>query len=55
VTSERIRVSLFEIETHWSIDDLQDAHLLLDAFDDAQRKADAKKPKAPEPKGRKRR
>ena len=39
VMSDSIHVGLQEVETYWSLEDLLDAHELLDAFQDAQRKA----------------
>ncbi len=35
LSSERIRVTLQELDTHWTIDDLIAAHDLLDLFEDA--------------------
>jgi hypothetical protein len=31
-----MRVTLHEVETHWSITDLQDAHAMLDMLEDAE-------------------
>lgn len=39
VMSKRVTVSLAEIETAWSIDDLADANDLLDCYDIAESKA----------------
>ena len=39
VTSDRIRASLIEVQTEWSVDDLLDAVFVLNAF--AQLEADA--------------
>jgi len=33
LTHERGRATLHEIETHWSLDDLMDAHVALDVVD----------------------
>jgi hypothetical protein len=38
LTHERGRATLFEIETHWSLDDLAEAHLALDVIDELERK-----------------
>jgi hypothetical protein len=32
-------ITLHEIESHWSIDDVQDAHIALDLRDSLERKA----------------
>lgn len=44
VTSDRIRGDLISIQTEWSIDDVLDAHFVLNAFAeaeaDAEREAD---------------
>jgi hypothetical protein len=34
-----MNATLQEIETHWSIDDVQDAHIALDLRDSLERKA----------------
>lgn len=41
VTSDKIRVGLVEIETQWTIDDVLDAHLVLDALESAEAEAEA--------------
>ena len=37
-TSEKFSDSLYEIETHWSLVDLLEAHLILNALEDAESK-----------------
>lgn len=37
--SERLSASLVEIEEEWSIDDVYLAHDVLDAYDEAERRA----------------
>jgi hypothetical protein len=39
LTHERNRSTLQEIETHWSLEDLVDAHLALDVQDELVRRA----------------
>lgn len=39
VTSAKMNVRLSELESEWSVDDLADAHAVLDALDDAEAKA----------------
>lgn len=34
-----MRATLYEIETHWSITDLQDAHAALDMIEDVEAQA----------------
>jgi predicted transposase YbfD/YdcC len=35
VTSSHLRATLHEIEEHWTIEDVQQAHLALDLIEDA--------------------
>jgi hypothetical protein len=39
LTHERNRATLQEVETHWSLEDLVDAHLALDVQDELVRRA----------------
>lgn len=41
-SSPRYSSSLREIEESWTLEDLWDAHRVLDAYEDAERKAAAK-------------
>lgn len=43
VTHESLRVGLYEIENRWCLDDVVDAHDVLDEIDDAHRRAAAKR------------
>ena len=38
LTHERGRATLEELETHWSLEDLAEAHLALDVVDELARK-----------------
>lgn len=38
LSSPRINVSLVELETQWSLDDLLDANLVLDTFEELDRR-----------------
>lgn len=38
VSSDHFTVSLVEIQTKWSLDDLLDAHITLDLLEDAEQK-----------------
>ena len=40
VTSDRIRGDLISIQTEWSIDDVLDAHFVLNAFAEAEAEAE---------------
>lgn len=42
VTSRKFNATLQEIETHWTILDLFEAHCILDAFDSAEADAAAR-------------
>lgn len=42
LTSQRLHVGLRELEKHWSVDDLLDAHVALDLWEDLEEKARAK-------------
>ena len=46
MSSERFSVSLVEVETQWSLDDLMDAHDVLDALERAEAEAAKRRPKA---------
>lgn len=46
-SSDRYSASLREIQDEWTLDDVLDAHLVLDAFEEADRRAAAKIPGKP--------
>lgn len=43
MTSDRIRTELVTVQTQWSIDDLLDAHIILNGFADAEAAAELEK------------
>lgn len=42
MTSDKLNVSLHELETEWSVDDMFDAHYVLDAYAEAEVEARAR-------------
>lgn len=42
VSSERLKAGLVEVETQWSLDDVWDAHEVLDLHEESEAKAAAR-------------